>query len=360
MKSTFAFLLTTLLFIQCAEQKAADKEEPSNDKDKYKVVYKGEQGPGKGKNIVFIASDHEYRSEESLPALARILAKHYGFDCTVLWALDDKGNILPGSSNLKGLEVLDNADLMVIFTRFSDFADEDMQHFNAYLESGKPVIGLRTATHAFHNKDNAKWNHYDFRYDGPKTEWKNGFGQLVLGETWVDHYGTNHKQATRLDVEAAQKDHPIMRGVTNAWMQSGAYLVHPEQRGATILATGQVLNGMTGDSPADTSKPKLPVAWVRDYTLPGGKTGKAFATVHGASEDILNEGFRRMLVNASLWAVGMEDQIKPDNNIAFVGPYQPTTFNFDGYKANVKPSDLAGFESLIMPGEIVQPKKKEQ
>lgn len=355
LKSTFVFLLAAMLFIQCNnEQKTPGVT------DSYKEVYNGDAGPGKGKNIVLIASDHEYRSEESLPALARILAKNYGFNCTVLWGLDDKGNILPGSSNLKGLSVLDNADLLVIFTRFLDLADEDMEHLNAYLEKGKPVIGLRTATHAFHNKDNPKWNHYDYRYEGPKTEWKHGFGPMVLGETWVDHYGTNHKQATRLIVEEAQKEHPIMRGVSNAWMQSGAYEVHPEQRGATVLAVGEVLNGMTADSPADTTKPKLPVAWVRDYTLPGGKTGKSFTTVHGASEDLLSEGFRRMLINASLWAIGMDEEIKPDNNIAFVGPYQPTTFNFDGYKANVKPSDLAGFESLIMPGQIVQLPKKEQ
>ncbi len=329
----------------------------NGENDKYRVVYKGTSGVGLGKNIVFIASDHEYRSEESLPALAKILAKRYGFTCTVIWALDDKGYILPGSSNMRGLDVLDKADLMVIFTRFSDFADEEMQHIDNYLKRGGPVVGFRTSTHAFNIKDHPKWAHYDFRYNGPMKEWNQGFGKIVLGETWVDHYGTNHKQATKLAIDETQREHPVMRGVKNPWAQSGAYEVHPEEMNATVLARGEVLNGMTANSPVDITKKPLAAAWVRNYQLPSGKSGRAFATVHGASEDLLSNDFRRMAINAIFWAAGMEAQIKPDNNIDFVGPYKPTTFNFDGYKANVKPSDLAGWNSLIMPGNVVEIKK---
>lgn len=342
-------VLCTLLALQPAmAQELAD----------YRLDYKGKSGPGKGKHVVFIASDHEYRSEESLPALARILAKRYGFHCTVLFGLDEQGNILPGSSNLRGLAVLEDADLMVIFTRFLDLSDEEMQHVNDYLERGGPVVGLRTATHAFNNADNPEWAHYSYNYDGPKKAWKNGFGKLVLGETWVSHYGTNHKQASRLLIEKGQEDHPIMRGVSEMFVQSGGYTAYPEKTGGTVLARGQVLNGMKPDAPADETKEELPVAWVRQYELPSGAGGRAFTTTHGASEDLLNEGFRRMLVNACFWAMGMEKAIKPTNNVAFVGPYEPTTFNFDGYKANVKPADLAGWDSLIMPGEVVKKEDK--
>ncbi|QEC51376.1 trehalose utilization protein [Anseongella ginsenosidimutans] len=322
----------------------------------YRLDYKGAGGPGRGKHIVFIASDHEYRSEESLPALARILAKRYGFECSVLFGLDEQGNILPGSSNLRGLEVLKDADLMVIFTRFLNLADEEMQHVNDYLERGGPVVGFRTATHAFNNLDNPEWAHYSYNYDGDKKSWKNGFGKLVLGETWVSHYGTNHEQASRLLVEKDQEKHPILRGVSDMFVQSGGYTAYPEKMGATVLARGQVLNGMKPDSPADETKEELPVAWVRNYKLESGAGGRAFATTHGASEDLLNEGFRRMVINACFWAMGMEKAIKPKNNVDFVGPYEPTTFNFDGYKAGVKPADLAGWDSLIMPGEVVKKK----
>ena len=326
----------------------------ATDNSKYRLIYKGDKGPGLGKKIVFIASDHEYRSEETLPALARILAKRYGFTCTVVWALDKSGNILPGSSDLKGLEVLDDADLMVIFTRFSNFNDDEMQHIDDYLKRGGPVMGLRTATHAFNNSNNPKWKHYSYDYNGPMKAWKDGFGETILGETWVGHYGTNHKQASKLIIEESQKEHPLMRGVKNIWTQSGGYVAYPS---GTVLARGQVLNGMTPDAKADTTKELLPVAWVRSYDLGSGKKGRVFTTTNGASEDLLNEGFRRMLINASLWTIGLDNEIKADNNVDFVGPYKPSTFNFEGYKANVKPSDLAGWDSLIMPGEMVKQKK---
>ena len=70
------------------------------------LVYEGDAGPGKGKHLVFIASDHEYRSEETLPALARILAKHHGFKCTVVFGVNEDGVIVPGFSNVPGIEVL--------------------------------------------------------------------------------------------------------------------------------------------------------------------------------------------------------------------------------------------------------------
>lgn len=119
-----------------------------------------------------------------------------------------------------------------------------------------------------------------------------------------------------------------------------------------VLARGQVLNGMTPTSEADKTKELLPVAWVRSYILESGSTGRVFATTHGASEDILNDGFRRMLINAVFWSMEMEKDIRPDNDISFVGPYKPTTFNFNGNKENVKPADLAGWDSLIMPGQF--------
>ena len=324
------------------------------DIEKYRVVYKGKKGIGKGKNIVFISTDHEYRGEESLPGLARILAKRYGFTCTVIWALDEHDNIFPGGSNIKGLEVLKNADLMFIFTRFANFEDEQMRHIDDYLKRGGPVVGLRTATHAFSNLKNPNWEHYSYNYKGLKESWEGGFGEQVLGETWVGHYGKNHKQASNLIIEDEHKAHPIMRGVENAWAQCGGYKAFPIGSNLKVLARGRVLNGMTPDSEPDLTKEQMPVAWVLNYKIEGGKPGRAFTSTHGASEDLLSEGFRRLLINACFWAMGLENKIKANNNIDFVGEYSPTTFNFKGYKSNVKPSDLAGFKSVIMPGEVLK------
>src|SRR5438093_9132680 len=107
------------------------------------VVYEGAAGPGKGKHVVLISGDEEYRSEETLPQLAKILANHHGFKCTVLFAIDPKdGTINPNRrDNIPGLEALDAADLMVIFTRFRELPDDQMKHIVDYVKSGRPIIG---------------------------------------------------------------------------------------------------------------------------------------------------------------------------------------------------------------------------
>ena len=114
------------------------------------IVYDGYDGPGKGKHVVLVCGDEEYRSEELIPQLAKILAKRHGFKCTVLFAIDRKnGTINPQQlDNIPGLEALDKADLLVLFTRFRDLPDDQMKHIADYVESGKPIVGLRTSTDA--------------------------------------------------------------------------------------------------------------------------------------------------------------------------------------------------------------------
>jgi type 1 glutamine amidotransferase len=311
-----------------------------------RVVWEGDQGPGKGKHIVFIAGDHEYRGEESLPALARIMARHYGFKCSFFVTTDPAdGTIKPGSNHITGLEALKTADLMVLFTRFQAFRDEQMQHIEEYLATGKPVMGLRTTTHGFQGLK-GKYAKYNDGYNGPEKEWQAGFGEAILGEHWVGHYGRNHRQSSRLQLEKTQAKHPILRGVKDVHTQCGGYNAHP-RKGSIVLARGQILNGMKFDDPPDTTKEVLPVCWIRHYRRDNPRS-RVFATTHGASEDILNEGFRRMLVNAHLWCLGMDDAIAADNEVAFVGPYNPVTFNFGGYRKGIKPADIEGFDTPIL------------
>ncbi len=337
MKSLFLLLITFVGFANAAP-----------------LVYQGTDGPGKGKHIVFVAGDHEYRSEESLPELARILAKHHGFKCTVLFDIDQvSGEIVAGiSDNIPGMEALDTADLMVVFTRFQKLPKEQMEHFDAYLNRGGPVIGMRTATHGFQMGADDPFAKYSNSSKVPGYE--KGFGQQVLGQNWVGHYGVNHKQSTRITIVDGKQGHPILRGVKDIWVQAGAYVGKPVD--ADILTMAQPLNGMTPDSPADETKPPMPSEWTRTYKSASGKTGRVFTTLYGTSEDITNEGYRRMLINATFWALGMEDAIKPDLNIAFVGPYEPNTFG-GGYARGVKPEMYAGFESPIPGTHITKDNK---
>ncbi|MEO7676201.1 MAG: ThuA domain-containing protein [Verrucomicrobiota bacterium] len=311
------------------------------------VVYQGTSGPGKGKHIVFIASDHEYKSEEALPALARILAKHHGFKCTVIFGVDPKtGEIVPGISNIPGTEALKTADLLVIFTRFQNLPADQMQPIVDYLDRGGPVVGLRTATHAFNIPKESPFAKYDYEYKG--DDYKGGFGRQILGETWVGHYGPNHKSSTRLDIVPGKAQHPILRGVTNMWAKIGAYNANPIE-GSEVLAMAVPLNGMEPNSPADESKKPMPGVWVRTYKSASGKDGRVFATTYGASDDLPNEGVRRMIVNACFWAAGLEKKIKPDANISLLGKLRPTWNGENQRATGIKPEDLADWNSPIWP-----------
>ena len=195
-KSLFLSLAVTTMFINTLQ--AADPW----------VVYEGKEGPGQGKHVVLISGDEEYRSEEALPQLGKILAVHHGFKCTVLFAIDpDTGIINPNNRhNIPGLEALPSADLMVIATRFRDLPDDQMKHIDNYLKTGRPVIGMRTATHAFNIPGNKPYGHYGNGYGGDKKEWKDGFGRLVLGEKWVSHHGGHKNDSTggkKTNIDAA-------------------------------------------------------------------------------------------------------------------------------------------------------------
>ena len=311
------------------------------------VVYEGEKGPGKGTHIVFLASDHEYRGEETCPALARILAKTHGFKCSVIFGVNkETGFIETGSSYIPGTELLADADLLFIFARFLHPSDEQMKPIDDYLKRGGPVIGLRTSTHAFNRIASEQYKKYNHDYKG--AEYVGGFGRQVLGETWAGHYGPNHRSCTRLDIVPEQKGHVVLTGVKDMCGQAGAYEANPEPN-SVILAMSQPLTTMKEDSEPMKGKAPTPGLWVRTYKGAEGKEGRVLCTTQGASEGILNDGLRRVLINGVFWAVGLEKKIKADLNIDFIGPYKPKTFNFNGQSKDVLPSTLKGYESQILP-----------
>lgn len=309
------------------------------------VEYDGQAGAGKGKHIVLVSGDEEYRSEEALPQLAKILAQRHGFKCTVLFAIDPAdGTINPNqSSNIPGLEALKSADLLVLFTRFRDLPDDQMKQIVDYVESGRPIIGMRTATHGFAPK-----SHLGFeRYGWQSKEWDGGFGRQVLGETWINHHGHHGKQSTRGIVVADMKDHPILRGIKDGdiWGPTDVYGVRlPMPAECRPLVLGQVLTGMqSNDEPVSGKQndPMMPIAWVKSYTTPSGKSARVFATTMGASQDLANEGVRRLLVNACYWAAGLEKSIPAKSDVAIVGVYEPHPFGFGAYTKGIKPADHA-------------------
>ena len=260
------------------------------------VVLRGNTGPLTGKHIVLIAGDDEYRSEEPMPQLGRILAARHGATCTVLFAVDPKtGFIDPSANNIPGLAALDKADLMVIFTRYRELPDEQMKHLVDYIESGRPIVGLRTATHAFHYVRHVKGDSPVFagsssakatnesaktgtvpspyaKYSCDSRTWPGGFGRQVLGETWIDHYGHHNKESTRATAAPGMERNPILRGVGEIWGPSDVYAITKLSGDSRPLLMGQVLTGMKPTDPPNTHKPPLPVAWTKTYTGEQGKS----------------------------------------------------------------------------------------
>lgn len=327
-------------------------------------------------NVVLISGDEEYRSEEGLTQMAKILSKRHGFNCTVHYSQDPKNPGVINSNyhgNIPGLEQLKKADLMIILTRFRALADEQMEYINEYLEQGKPVVGLRTSTHAFQFKNKngvpSKWAHYSNSYNGDKKEWIGGFGRLVLGEKWISHHGHHKHQSTTGVLNAGAENNPITNGIENGdiWAPTDVYGVRlPLPGDSQPIILGQVTNragtynkddAFYGMRPTDTevavknpgqkkiadiNSPMMPVAWTKSYQLPNGKKGKAFASTMGASTDLASEGVRRLVVNASYWALGLK--VPKKANVKLVGEYTPSAYGFKNpaywVKKNLKVTDL--------------------
>jgi Trehalose utilisation len=305
------------------------------------AVYHGGAGPGHGRRIVLLSGDEEYRSEESMPMLAKILARRHGFDCTVLFAVNPTNGLVEPTvvDNLPGLEALDSADLVVMALRFRQLPDPAMKHFVDYLNAGKPIIALRTSTHAFQYTGNPQSPYA--RFDWRNQDWPGGFGRQVLGETWVDHHGKHGFESTRGVLNESSRDHPILRGVTDLWCPTDVYSVIHLTADAQVLVRGQVLSGMKPtDPPVEGAKnqPMMPLVWTRDYKGPNGKTSKIVTTTAGAAVDLQNEGLRRLLINACYWTLGLGVPAKAD--VDYVGPYQPSWFGFGQFKKGIKPADL--------------------
>lgn len=308
----------------------------------------GVSGPGKGKHVVFVTGEEYYRSEEGMSMFAKILSQRHGFDCTVLFAIDPKdGFVNPNKPHhIPGLETLVSADLLVLFTRFRELPDSDTKHIADFINAGKPVIGFRNATHPFRYPADSlsKYANWTFR----SQQWPGGFGQQILGDTWVSHHGKFQKEATLARVNMQHADHPVLRGVApELFARTDVNGVNKLSADDTVLYHGHVLPGLDRtDSPVTDGRndSPMPWAWFHNYTAPSGSKGRSFCLTAGSSTDWLEEDLRRLVVNAVYSLTGLEDQIPARNNVDFTGVYKPSAFGShtdEEWKTlNLKPADF--------------------
>jgi hypothetical protein len=305
------------------------------------VTYEGKDGPGKGKHLVFLSGDEEYRSEEALPMLAAILAEKHGFKCTVLFSVNDAGEIDPeNQASLSHPEALDSADALVMALRFRNWPDATMERFENAWKRGVPLVALRTSTHAFNFPGNSPWMRYS--NGAPKgSGWEGGFGREFLGEKWISHHGQHKVQGTRGVIEKAHADHPVLRGVSDVFGDTDVYGANPPED-ATILLRGAVTESLDPSSkPIEGAKnnPMQPIAWTRLFKNEAGTTNRIFTTTMGSATDLRSEDLRRLVINAVYWGLELDVPAKAD--AALPGAYDPSPYGFGTFKKGVKPSAFA-------------------
>ena len=316
--------------------------------------------PAKGKHVVLLSGDEEYRSEEALPMLAKILSQRHGFKTTVLFALDADGTINPTQvQSLPGADALDTADVIIMSLRFRAWPDEAMKHFDAAHRRGVPIIALRTSTHAFNFPAGSPWSNYTWNN---KTTHPGGFGRQVLGETWVAHWGKHKVEATRGVLEPAATTDALFNSVTDLFGTTDVYEAAPPAD-AKILARGLVLQGMRPtDAPATYRKttaakieqavnaPAMPIVWTRNYLTSSGASAKIFTTTLGAATDFEQESLRRLIVNATYWAAELAVPAKAD--VTPFDNYAPRPYGFAGYRTGLTPADHALGKILPAGGTV--------
>ena len=256
-------------------------------------------------HVVFVTGDDEYRSEITLPMIAAILEAHHGLRTSIARAVPRPQT----KDNIEGLEALDSADLMVMYTRFRALPDDQLRRILAFTGSGKPLIGFRTTTHAFL-----------YPADSPHRDLNDAFGRDVFGQKWITHHG--HRSSTRVTLRDSNRGHPILSGVTPFHARSWLYHVAPlDGDDNTVLLEG-TSEGSDKVSRRTEFPLTQPVAWARTHN-----GARVFFTTLGHPADFTHESMRRLVVNAVLWALGRD--VPPGGaDVTVVGTYTaPETFD---------------------------------
>ena len=334
-----------LLLLALASLPCAQGEHPLPDDPRWLRFPAGE-GPGAGRHVVLVAADQEYRSEQSMPMLAQLLAERHGFHTSVLFGVNAEGLVDPTMKirweddqvehDIPGLEHLAEADLLILFTRLLTLPADQRAHLHAYLDSGKPLIALRTANHGFLE--------FDYRVDGERVR----LGDDVLGGAFRGHHGRWHQDSTRASAVPEQAEHPILIGVEDVWGPSDVYRTYPEGEslpaGCTALLMGQPLTGRSPGDPPNEELIPLPVAWVKTWTGASGEPARVFHSTMGSGKDFESAGLRRLLVNASYWCLELEEAIRADASVELVGEYAPLASGFAYAELGVRPRPVQDYD----------------
>jgi hypothetical protein len=260
--------------------------------------------------------------------------------------VDPDGTINPKNArSLSNPAALDAADAVVMSLRFRAWPDETMEKFEKLLHAGRPIVALRTSTHAFNGfQKGSRWESWNYNNRG-------GFGDRVLGETWLSHWGRHKVEGTRGVIEPGERKNPLLRGVTGIFGDTDVYEAYPPAD-ATVLVRGLVLQGLSADSPPasyrkarstdkqeqDVNDPAMPVAWTRLNKNDNGTINRVLTTTLGSATDLESEGLRRLVVNGVYWGLGLE--VPSEADVRYVDDYTPSFYGFEGFRKGLRAADF--------------------
>lgn len=226
-------------------------------------VPKAPKPDAKKLKVCLVSGSLEYKSDESLAELQKFLEANYPVECVRAFRKTD--------TDIPGLDALETCDAAIFFTRRLKPNAEQLATVKKFVESGKPVIGIRTASHGFQD-----WLEMD---------------RVVFGGDYKNH----HKEGPATDVKLADaaKDHPVLTGV-KPFASAGSLYKNPAvAKDVTVLLTGTI--------PDHTE----PIAWVRERKQ-DGKTQRIFYTSLGHPKDFAEANFTLLVANGLLWAAGRD------------------------------------------------------
>jgi type 1 glutamine amidotransferase len=271
------------------------------------------QPPAGATKVVIVTGDDEYASELSMPMMALILANHHGMTPITLYAVNDKNERDPHGQSIPGMQLLRDADVAVFYMRWRALPQDQLDEIIKYAQSGRPMIGLRTTSHAF-------------KYDGPPNDkWNAEFAERWFGQSWISHYGHNNSTLARIVPE--QTKHPILRGVDDElWVHSWLYVQNKDDDrladDVTVLMEGDAIRGTEpgGEKFGNVE----PLAWTREIKRDDGQVQRTFYASLGHPRDFENEDVRKLLVNAIYWSLGREAEIPASGaKVDIIGEYNP-------------------------------------
>ncbi|MBT5705581.1 MAG: hypothetical protein HOI66_04600 [Verrucomicrobia bacterium] len=351
MKSSVRKLAFLMLLCSIIPTSRGDDSSHPLPKSPMWLTYNRDTGPGNGKHIILIAAEQEYRSEQSMPMMASILAKHHGFDCTVLFGVNDVGMVDPTmpvypkkgeeaafkQHRIPGLDQLESADLVIFFLRLLTLSQEQQEQIVRYLDSGKPIIGLRTTNHGFRRP-------LPYKIKGKQVR----IGDL-LGGTFLEHHGNWHRDSTRGDLVESMKSHSILTGVRDIWGPSDVYRTYKKEenlpKDCTVLVYGQPLIGRQQHGPSNPEKEPLPVVWIKHWKTSSGQSARVFHSTMGSAKDLENPGLRRLIINATYWGLDLEKSINANSKVSPIGDYDPLASGFNYDKLGVVPQAPSAYRN---------------